>query len=83
MKLLKPLLLITVFILLSGCAVYTPDVAVVAPLGPVYAEPGPIIISPYYSYPYTYHTPYFHRFYAPPMYRPPMRGGPMRGGPHR
>jgi hypothetical protein len=75
MKLLKPLFLIAVFILLSGCAVYTPDVAVVAPLGPIYVDPAPVVV-----YPYTYYRPFYHPYYAPRYYHRP---GPMRGGPRR
>ena len=85
--LLKLLFLATVLILLSGCAVYTPipEVAVVAPLGPVYVDPlPPIIIEPFYPYPYTYQTPYFNRLYAPRMYRNYSHPGPIRGpGPRR
>lgn len=78
MKILKSLFLVTALIMLSGCAVYTPDAVVVAPLSPVYVAPAPIMVEPV-IYPY-WHPLYRPYYYGPHYYHP----GPMRGpGPRR
>lgn len=81
MKTLKSLLLVTIIILLSGCAT---EVGIVGPgvivtPAPIYVDPFPAVV-----FPYTYYRPYYHPYYAPRYYHSGPIRGPIHGpGPRR
>jgi hypothetical protein len=91
--LLKLLFLVTVLIMLSGCAtevgVISPGVTITP--APIYVDPAPVVIYPYTYYRPFYYAPRYYHFYAPPMHRGPSYGfhpghgrGPIHGpGPRR